>query len=78
MVKLYGPKFSVIKSVDEDHYGGILHRRSQVDLKDKCRNITYQHLKAKVVPPEGLEDYPIGAKLERNLLEMGIPPRPYN
>lgn len=44
-IKVRGPKWSAIKDWDSTHNGDVLRDRTQVNLKDKARNMKFEYLK---------------------------------
>ncbi|RMD44784.1 hypothetical protein DV735_g340, partial [Chaetothyriales sp. CBS 134920] len=68
-----GPKYAKILKDDEVHPDGpLLQRRTQVQLKDKARNIKMDYLKARQPLPEGFAAVSIGQRLVNVLRSMGI------
>ncbi|RMZ81011.1 hypothetical protein DV738_g2427, partial [Chaetothyriales sp. CBS 135597] len=69
----HGPKYAKILKDDEAHPDGpLLSRRTQVQLKDKARNIKMDYLKARQPLPEGFAAVSIGQRLIDVLRSMGI------
>ncbi|RMZ88232.1 hypothetical protein DV736_g4543, partial [Chaetothyriales sp. CBS 134916] len=68
-----GPKYAKILKDDKEHPDGpLLHCRTQVQLKDKARNIKMDYLKARQPLPEGFASVSIGQRLIDVLRAMGI------
>ncbi|RMZ81301.1 hypothetical protein DV737_g2577, partial [Chaetothyriales sp. CBS 132003] len=68
-----GPKYAKILKDDSKHPDGpLLHSRTQVQLKDKARNIKMDYLKARQPLPEGFASVSIGQRLVDVLRSMGI------
>ncbi|ETI28206.1 hypothetical protein G647_00655 [Cladophialophora carrionii CBS 160.54] len=73
MIALYGTKWARILREDSVHPDGpVLQGRSQVQLKDKARNIKLDMLKAGVPLPDGFESVSVGNKKIEELRLLGI------
>lgn len=74
LVALYNNKWSYIKAMDAIHEDGPrLQDRSQVNLKDKARNIVMTYMSARRPLPRGFEYASIGERLETQLENDGVP-----
>ncbi|KAG9793395.1 hypothetical protein ABEF93_002173 [Exophiala dermatitidis] len=73
LVALYGPKWALILKKDRDHPDGpLLQNRTQVQLKDKARNIKLDFLKARRPLPPRFELVSIGSRQVAMLQQLGI------
>ncbi|KAL2440962.1 hypothetical protein ABEF95_009887 [Exophiala dermatitidis] len=73
LVALYGPKWALILKRDRDHPDGpLLQNRTQVQLKDKARNIKLDFLKARRPLPPRFELVSIGSRQVAMLQQLGI------
>ncbi|EXJ64274.1 hypothetical protein A1O7_00610 [Cladophialophora yegresii CBS 114405] len=73
MIALYGTKWARILREDSVHPDGpMLQGRSQVQLKDKARNIKLDMLKAGTPLPDGFEFVSVGNKKIEELRLLGI------
>lgn len=74
LVALYKNKWAYIEEMDATHEDGPrLHDRSQVNLKDKARNIVVAYVNARRPLPRGFEYASIGDRLETQLENDGVP-----
>lgn len=65
-----GTRYAAIREqADEDD---VLHRRSQVDLKDKVRNIKMDYLKSNTPLPKNFSNFPLNKKDKARLIQLGI------
>ncbi|KAF2837933.1 hypothetical protein M501DRAFT_995190 [Patellaria atrata CBS 101060] len=74
-----GCSWALIKSTDdelddsgEEDHESKLSRRSQVDLKDKARNMKMDYIKAGVTLPKNFEYISLGPKLKNKLVQGGF------
>ncbi|KIX06298.1 uncharacterized protein Z518_04273 [Rhinocladiella mackenziei CBS 650.93] len=73
MIELHGTKWARILDEDKAHGDGpLLQNRSQVQLKDKARNIKLDYLKARRRLPPGFESVSIGGRQIEILRGLGI------
>ncbi|KIV80455.1 hypothetical protein PV11_07953 [Exophiala sideris] len=73
LIELCQTSFSTILSEDLAHPDGpLLQSRTQVQLKDKARNIKMNFLKARQRLPKNFEHVSIGGRLVAQLKEQGI------
>lgn len=73
LVEDYGTSWSLIKTMDEKHPDGPeLSHRSQVDIKDKCRNMVMDFYKSGVRLPINFNRVALKARDREILRQMGI------
>ncbi|EDN05436.1 predicted protein [Histoplasma mississippiense (nom. inval.)] len=62
----YGPKWRILQLMDKEHSdGAVLQDRSNVDLKDKIRNMKVRYEKANKILPPNFEKIHLGPKEKR-------------
>lgn len=72
LVEVYGTSWTLIKKMDQVHPDGPeLDNRSQVDLKDKCRNMAIDFYKANEPLPPNFEFVPLKTKDKEMLRQLG-------
>ncbi|KAL1959653.1 hypothetical protein VTO42DRAFT_1688 [Malbranchea cinnamomea] len=72
LIGRYGPKWSKIKEKDAAQPEPKLGRRSQVNLKDKARNLAFDYYKRKQELPKNFHLVPLTTEQKKQLQDMGI------
>ena len=72
LMKLHGTQWALILRVDQTMPIPRLQERTQVQIKDKARNMKLDYLKAQVGLPDGFANVTIGGNGIRQLAELGI------
>lgn len=73
LIAIYRTAWTMILKADAEHEDGPeLQNRTDVQLKDKARNIKMDYLKGRIPLPEGFGSVSIGPRLKNKLTELGI------